>query len=265
LKGDSAVWLLVAPEEQLKDLSQQLQAKLDAATPALTLPQGIGLPGSELYSEIPLEIRFSVLPVSNSDAKEQTFLKMIGSAAEEWRTDTAYLIPVFGRCRALEVFPYADANEALIEDVGNFLCAACSCRVKQANPGFDLLASVNWNERLFGESIPEELRESAKATDAVAGKNREANSPTNFLAIPAGNQPIDAADLTTAAEPAERLNVAARNVANQSMESSGPVPIDPAVVRLPPTWNTALLLLAAFAMVSGGILAGVFYLRRQPA
>ena len=200
-----------------------------------------------------------MLPVSHSDAKEQTLLNMIGSSTPEWRKDAAYVIPVFGRCRALEVFPFADVNEALIEDVGNFLCAACSCRVKQANPGFDLLASVNWNQRLFGESIPEEIRALAKATDAAMDPSGVSNPPTEHLAIPAGNQPIDA-DLATAIQPAEQLNQAARSVAIQTTEPSGLN--DRKVFRPTPAWSKAFLLLAALTLVSGSILVSVFYLRR---
>jgi hypothetical protein len=259
LKGDSAVWLLVAPEEQLKDLSQQLQAKLESATPALSLPQGIGLPGSELYSQIPLEIRFSVLPVSHTDAKEQTFLTMVGSAAEEWRTDTAYVIPIFGRCRALEVFPYADANEALIEDVGNFLCAACSCRVKQANPGFDLLATVNWNQRLFGESIPDEVRVLAEATSAI-GASGLSNPAPEYLAIATGNEQVSTGERAAMDRQTERLNVAAQSVASRPTEFSGQ--IDVTVVRQTSRWTNSPLLLAGLTLVAGGLLASVLYLRR---
>jgi hypothetical protein len=259
LKGDSAVWLLVAPEKELKGLSEQLQAKLDVATSTLTLPQGIGLPGSELYSQIPLEIRFSVLPVSHSDAKEQTFLKMVGSAAEEWRTDTAYVIPVFGRCRALEVFPYADATEALLEDVGNFLCAACSCRVKQANPGFDLLATVNWNQRLFGESIPEELREAAE-TNYANGSSGLPNSTPEYLTIPSGDEPAQAGEQTATTQQPERLNVATPPVETRPAEFSGPIVRTDS--RPIPRWTDALLPFAVLTLVAGGLLVSVLYLRR---
>jgi hypothetical protein len=259
LKGDSAVWLLVAPEEQLKDLCEQLQTKLAAATPTLALPQGIGLPGSELYSQIPLEIRFSVLPISHSDAKEQTFLKMVGSSTEEWRADAAYVIPVFGRCRALEVFPYADANEALIEDVGNFLCAACSCRVKQANPGFDLLASVNWNERLFGESVPEEIRELGQATKGANSGGRSEANP-EYLAIAVGSEQSRPAEQTATEEPADQLIAADSLVANPSAELSGRSESE--TFSQAPIGREALLVVAVITIFSGGVLAGVYYLRR---
>jgi hypothetical protein len=179
LKGDSGVWLLIAPEEQLKELSEQLRAMLDGVSGNLTLPQGVGLPGSELYAPIPLEIRFSVLPISHTDAAEQSFLKLLAASAGELRSDTAYVIPIFGRCRALEVFPFGETDERLIEDVGNFFCAACSCRVKQANPGFDLLVAVNWNERLFGAQLQPKDSE----------RSRDQPADPEFVAIPTGNQP----------------------------------------------------------------------------
>ena len=144
LEGHSAVWLLIAPEGQTQELSEQLQAKLDGVTKNIALPKGIGLPGSELYTSIPLEIRCSVLAISHTDPQEQQFLKLLAASAPQWKADAAYVVPIFGRCRALEVIPHWEIDQLAIEDLANFLCNACSCQVKQANPGFDLLVSVNW-------------------------------------------------------------------------------------------------------------------------
>jgi hypothetical protein len=226
LKGDSCVWLLVAPEAELMGMREQLRAMLDGVRADLVLPKGVGLPGSELYAPIPLEIRFSVLPISHSDPAEQPFLKLLAASAEELRADTAYVIPVFGRCRALEVIPYAESDERLIEDIGNFLCAACSCRVKQANPGFDLLVSVDWNERLFGESIPQSIRPQPQLNAAMESSGPQAD--LEYLAIPSGNP-----------SPASDAQVA---------------------LSIPRQWPPriqALLLLAILTLV-GGVLASVF-------
>jgi hypothetical protein len=182
LAGHSAVWLAVAPEGQEKQQSEKLQALLDSFSKELVLPQGIGLPGSELYASIPLEIRFSVVSVAHSDPAEQAFFKQLASAAAEWKTDAAYAIPVFGRLRALEVFPMADVDELLIRDVSEFLCGACSCQVKQANPGFDLLASVTWEERLFSGALPEGVAPESSAAMAAAANSEV----TQYVAIPEG-------------------------------------------------------------------------------
>ncbi len=74
---------------------------------------------------------------------------ILGFEASE--KDEPLVAPVFGRGRALEVIPAKQLNASLIEDLTMFLCGACSCQVKERNPGFDLLLSTDWNRELFGE------------------------------------------------------------------------------------------------------------------
>ena len=115
----------------------------------MELPEGIGLPGSELYSEVPLLLQFSVLEIDPSDPKEQFLVRQLsGFQAEAFAAGEPLIIPVFGRGRALEVIPASQLNAELIHDLTEFLCGACSCQVKEQNPGFDLLLSTNWNEAL---------------------------------------------------------------------------------------------------------------------
>src|SRR4029078_3544785 len=166
------------------ELTQQLQAKLDGATKNIALPKGIGLPGSELYTSIPLEIRCSVLAISHTDPQEQQFLSLLSASAPQWKADAAYVVPIFGRCRALEVIPHWEIDQLAIEDLANFLCNACSCQVKQANPGFDLLVSVNWEERLFGGSVPAAIRPELQS-NGVENSGGQPHSP-EYVAIPAG-------------------------------------------------------------------------------
>ena len=252
LDGDSCVWLLVAPEDQVQRLSQQLQPLLDAAPKDLELPKGVGLPGSELYSPIPLNIRFSVLPLSHADPEEQPFFKLLAASTPEWRTDTAYVIPVFGRCRALEVFPFADANEALIQDVGSFLCAACSCRVKQANPGFDLLVSVDWNQRLFGDSLPQGIPPSERPSGPIISAGL-AESPV-LVTIPAGAQ----SQKTTPQEAAPSDEVQP----GESDATASTVPVITTQIQQSRSPITLLMLIAILALVCGGLLAGIIYIRK---
>ena len=63
LAGHSVVWLLVQSDDESKtDAAKQL---LDDTFKSLQrkvqLPEGIGLPGSELYADVPLVLRFSTL------------------------------------------------------------------------------------------------------------------------------------------------------------------------------------------------------------
>jgi hypothetical protein len=258
LSGHSSVWLLIAPEEQAHRLSEQLQSSLDGVTSELTLPQGIGLPGSELYASIPLEIRYSVLPVSHTDPKEQQFLKWLAALAPKWRTDTAYVVPVFGRCRALDVFPYAEADVPLIEDVASFVCGACSCQVKQANPGFDLLASVNWEQRLFGESILHGTGGLAQPSGDLTPSGPP-DSP-EYLAIPAGNQQALTSQSKRATEKAERSSIEAdRAVGGGPTAPSAPTDFK-TLHRLPNTVKLVLLLVV-LTLVNAGVLTGILLSR----
>lgn len=193
LKGDSCVWLLVAPREQLPALTAKLQGMLDSSTKELTIPAGVGQPGSELYAPVPLQIRFSALPIAHDDPAEQALLKMVSAASPTWNADAAYVVPVFGRCRALEVIPFTEVDDFVVQDIGGFLCSACSCRVKQANPGFDLLASVAWNDRLFGQSPRPEGIADSSPSDFDPPKS--ASEPV-YLTIPTGTSSSASAALT---------------------------------------------------------------------
>jgi hypothetical protein len=119
------------------------------------LPEGIGLPGSELYSEVPLFLKFSLLELDRNDPSEQFLLRVFKNfQPAAFEAGEPLLVPVFGRGRALEVIPADDCNPSLIGDLTAFLCGACSCQVKEQNPGFDLLLAANWDRDLFGEDAP---------------------------------------------------------------------------------------------------------------
>lgn len=155
LKGDSVVWLLLkSPDEDrnekvrklIKEQSTELASKL-------VLPDGIGLPGSELHSEVPLFLKFTSLEFDREDAQEQFLVRLFSSfQAQAYSEGQPLVIPVFGRGRALEVIPADQLNAKLFEELTLFLCGACSCQVKESNPGFDLLLSADWNLELFGEN-----------------------------------------------------------------------------------------------------------------
>ncbi|MCP4857224.1 MAG: hypothetical protein GY903_22300, partial [Fuerstiella sp.] len=112
----------------------------------------IGLPGSELFSDIPLLMKFSVLEVDPTDDREQFLVELLtGFEPEAIKSGDPLVVPVFGRGRALEVIPAEQLDAGLIEDLTLFLCGACSCQVKERNPGFDLLITASWERELFGE------------------------------------------------------------------------------------------------------------------
>ena len=151
LSGDSVVWLVLKSNDQAKNKSvlDLLSKEFERLSEKLEIPDGIGLPGSELYAEVPLFLKFTILEIEPTDPQEQMLIKLM-TGFEPDAVNEPLLSPVFGRGRALEVIPAKQLDSGLIEDLTMFLCGACSCQVKERNPGFDLLLSTNWNQELYG-------------------------------------------------------------------------------------------------------------------
>ncbi len=153
--GDAIVWLVLQStkdEGANKRVQEMLQVETEKLSQSLALPEGIGLPGSELFSEVPLLLKFSSLKFSRDNFKEGYLLQMLaGIQPEAFEKDEPLVVPIFGRGRALEVIPASQLTPALLRDLTGFLCAACSCQVKEQNPGFDLLLDLDWDRELFGD------------------------------------------------------------------------------------------------------------------
>lgn len=157
LAGHSVVWILVTSKDSEKTAKarQMLTENLEPLSNKIELPDGIGLPGSELHSEVPLLLKFSMIEIKHDDPKEEFLTKLFtGFQSEAVADGEPLIVPVFGRGRALEVIPASEMTSRLMEDLTGFLSGACSCQVKEQNPGFDLLLSVDWDTELYGEDAP---------------------------------------------------------------------------------------------------------------
>ncbi len=186
--GDAVVWLVLTPPKQttadnpaLTNCLQLLKTQCQQLPTQLELPDGVGLPGSELYSEVPLLLQFSVLQLAAENPAEQYLVRQLaGFQQQAFDSGEPLVIPVFGRGRALEVIPASKLSAELVHDLTQFLCGACSCQVKEQNPGFDLLISADWNTALFGADgeLP------PPPTAAGNGQNK----PPVLLPIPAGRR-----------------------------------------------------------------------------
>ncbi len=187
LSGHSAVWLVLKSNDAARnnEVTSLLQKELKRLSNEIPLPEGIGLPGSELFSEIPLLMRFSVLEIDPADTDERFLASLLnGFEPDSIANGQPLVVPVFGRGRALEVIPAEQVNAGLIEDLTLFLCGACSCQVKERNPGFDLLISAKWETELFGEDAE------AMATK-FSTEEEEIGLPV-LLEIPSGKTDNDA-------------------------------------------------------------------------
>ena len=171
LAGHSVVWLLIGSADREKTDSARALAEgtFQTLEKKVKLPEGIGLPGSELYADVPLVLKFSLLEVDPNDPKEAFLVRLLtGLRMQAFEDEQPLLVPIFGRGRALEVIPARDMSARLMEELTLFLSGACSCQVKEQNPGFDLLIDADWEGELFGN---EENRPPDRSSQE--GRNRD--------------------------------------------------------------------------------------------
>ncbi len=153
LNGHAIVWLVCKSQldQNHESVLKMLDEQCSRLPSRLQLPEGIGEPGSELYAQVPLLLKFTTLVFDGDDPAEQFLVELFRKLRPDAK-EKSLVIPVFGRGRALEVIPSDLIDAELIEELTQFLCGACSCQVKESNPGLDLLVSVDWDRELFGDS-----------------------------------------------------------------------------------------------------------------
>lgn len=166
LEGDSAVWLLLESgdtkaddaaakmiEDMLEEAEKQLQLPDIAPQDMRYLSVGEGVPE--------LKLQFSMMRLSRDDAEEEFLLEtLLHSEGDLKDFDQPIVFPIYGRGRALYALVGPGINEDNIAEACMFLTGACSCEVKDLNPGTDLLMSVNWDALMGGrlalnEALPE--------------------------------------------------------------------------------------------------------------
>jgi hypothetical protein len=180
LAGDSAVWVLVESGDRAADdaVARALDKRLRYLEQVAQLPViDPNDPSSRLGPGPKLAVQFSVLRVSANRARprpsssssnqeansitrtttrdeddtaiESPFLAMLaGPQSGLTASGEPWLAVVFGRGRVLGAWPAKGFGDEQIEEVCLFLLGACSCQVKNLNPGWDLLLRVDWDEEL---------------------------------------------------------------------------------------------------------------------
>jgi hypothetical protein len=150
LKGDSAVWMLLESGDSDDDdqALARLESRLEHLTSTLELP--VLNPadieeGLISIDEDQLKIAFSTVRLSRQDAAEEFFVKMLlGSEDDLDEYDEPIAFPIFGRGRVLYGLVGDGIASEVIDEACVFLTGACSCEVKEQNPGVDLVMSVDW-------------------------------------------------------------------------------------------------------------------------
>ncbi|MFT4688478.1 MAG: hypothetical protein ACKVHO_23700 [Verrucomicrobiia bacterium] len=190
LAGASAVWVMVDSGNKKADdaLAKSLNDRLTYLKSVAEIPpQDPFDPESQLGPGPELKVEFSLIRVLRSDPKEAAFIDMLAGArkADVWLPDTPFAAPVFGRGRTLGAWTAADLDSEGIDEVCMYLLGACSCQVKQQNPGWDLMIDCDWDAGLM---------KSAMVAEAALLQEEPAEAgATNFVAEPKPG-PVAASD-----------------------------------------------------------------------
>lgn len=160
LAGQSAVWILLESGDAAKDAAAaaELTQSLAAAEQKLKLPEGVVTPAEVqktaagvkavdvLQSDLPLKIEFSMLRLRRDDTQEAALLAMLLHLEDDLAefAGEPMAFPVFGRGRVLEPLIGKGIHEGTVLEHAGYLCGACSCEVKEQNPGMDLLLAGDW-------------------------------------------------------------------------------------------------------------------------
>ncbi|MDG2401444.1 MAG: hypothetical protein P8M04_12820 [Akkermansiaceae bacterium] len=171
LSGESAVWILIESGDKEKDdrAAVEIEKAFAKAEAELKIPDGVLTvaearevpPGKQrdldvtLRSSIPLKIKFSLIRISRTNSAESIFREMLlhmEADLGEFRNEPM-VFPVFGRGRALEPLIARGINLVNVFEHSSYFCGACSCEIKNQNPGVDLLISANWEEAIAGNEV----------------------------------------------------------------------------------------------------------------
>lgn len=204
--GQTAVWLLLESGQAAADdaAAALIQEELKRLEQQLKLPELTSAEDDKLLAAAPLKLSFSVLRVSRGDADQLLIQTLLHAEPDLLERRDPMVFPIFGRGRAMWPLIGPGITPSNIRESASFLVGACSCEIKDLNPGFDLLVAADWDTLLHQEGIPR----IAKST-----RNVSLNDDPVLVPIPKGSaattEPLDPAPFVIdPASPATRLDAA---------------------------------------------------------
>ncbi|MBC7818604.1 MAG: hypothetical protein IAG10_17080 [Planctomycetaceae bacterium] len=195
--GQTAVWLRLESGQTEQDdaAATLLQNQLKKLEQELKLPVLTDSSEDKLLSATPLQVAFSLLRVPRSEAEQPLIQMLLHSESDLAERSDPMVFPVFGRGRALLPLIGAGVTAENIHDSAAFLVGACSCEVKDQNPGFDLLLAADWDVLLAQDGTP-----------LLASQTRNTSPPgeAELVPIPSGSAIFEEESNFTAEVPGDR-------------------------------------------------------------
>ncbi len=151
LAGESVVWVMVDRGTAEDDAhAGRIEKRVKFLEQVAALPiQDPNDPDSQLGPGPPLKLKFTLLRIRADDPAEQMLIKMLaGTKGGIDPTKTSFAAAVFARGRVLGAWPLEKLDDTALEDACMFLVGRCSCRIKNENPGWDILLNVDWPKAL---------------------------------------------------------------------------------------------------------------------
>ena len=161
-------WVLVdggTPTDE--EAAQRISKRLAFLEQAAALPiQDPNDPDSQLGPGPELRLKFQVLRLRQDEAAEKPLIAMLAGPKGRVDATRPFAAAVFGRGRVLGAWQLDELDDAGLEDACMFLIGRCSCRLKNENPGWDLLMNVDWPKML--EETQQARKNPIKAAEAVS-------------------------------------------------------------------------------------------------
>jgi hypothetical protein len=183
-----------AANEGAEKVVKELIAEMAAGKVEVYLPPTMGADEEDAAA---FRLQLGLVKIARTDPAEKWLVDSLLSLEDDLRNDEFAAQPmifaVFGRGRALPPFIGKGITRDNLLECVYFLTGACSCTVKDQNPGMDLLFAEDW------WSVAENL---ASTFGAEEGNETQLGADQLFphLMIPGGEQVADAS-----AEPADSV------------------------------------------------------------
>lgn len=174
LAGDSAIWVIVeGGTVEDKAAVERIEKRLKFLEQVASLPiQDPNDPDSQLGPGPALKLKFTTLRLRRDDPAEKALLPMLAGPKGTFDpATTSFAAAVFGKGRVLGAWPLSDLDDASLEDACMFLVGRCGCRLKNENPGWDLLLNVDWEKALLAAGKPEAAVQ-VSSTESVVIKSQ---------------------------------------------------------------------------------------------
>lgn len=150
LARKTAVWVLLEGEDRSRNdaVFEVLQQELSRLEKTLVLPSSAQWEDQTV--QIYDKVSFEIIRLRRDDPNERVLIEMLlmseGDLVEFGQVPIAF--PIYGRGLILYALVDKGINRWTIDDAGMFLTGPCSCQVKAANPGLDLLLSIDWEGKV---------------------------------------------------------------------------------------------------------------------